>query len=255
MNEQQLGYITGLFLTDGWLSCCKNNYYLNIELKKEDENVLEQIFKTVQANKSERTRDTNFKENYTSVRMQITDKEVIDFLLNNNFPLKNKTETAFAPKMYKFSPAFWRGAIDGDGSYGYRNKTPFIGFTTKSEQLKNDFLECVEYVTGQKIIATRNKRDNIYNLGLTSVNAKKFIEWLMIFDDFYIKRKRDIMISILNWEPSGRQGEIHKRWSKEEDDFVYENSIQECLLHLSRTKNAIQLRKTKLNKERGIKNE
>lgn len=32
--------------------------------------------------------------------------------------------------------------------------------------------------------------------------------------------------------------------------FVYENSIQECLLHLSRTKNAIQLRKIKLNKER-----
>ena len=61
MNEQQLGYITGLFLTDGWLSCYKNNYYLNIELKKEDENVLEQILKTVQANKSERTRDTNFK--------------------------------------------------------------------------------------------------------------------------------------------------------------------------------------------------
>lgn len=145
----------------------------------------------------------------------------------------------------------WRGILDGDGCYGYREKTPFIGFTTKSENLKNDFCKIVYDIVGQKILATRNKRDEIYNLGLTSVNAKRFIEWLLTEDTFYIPRKKEIMNSIVTWMPTGRQGIQQKRWTQEEDDYVYTHSFQDCVNKLDRTVAAIKNRRTKLNKERG----
>lgn len=32
------------------------------------------------------------------------------------------------------------------------------------------------------------------------------------------------MNSISEWEPKGRQGESHRRWTLEEDDFVFTHS-------------------------------
>lgn len=41
----------------------------------------------------------------------------------------------------------------------------------------------------------------------------------------------------------------YKRWTKEEDDFVYTHTTSECLKELNRTSDAIKNRKTKLNRE------
>lgn len=248
MKEQL--YILGLMITDGFKS---QNLYC-IELKDEDKNVLEQISKKYDCSLYSRTRDTNFMTNYSCTRLSIknSNSNLVSFL-NQYIPHENKTINAYVPEEYLYSPSLWRGILDGDGCYGYRKETPYVGFVTKSENLKNAFCIIVKEIVGQELTASRNTRDGVYNLGITSVNAKKFIEWLLSEETFYIKRKKEIMESIINWQPSGRQGMRQKRWSKEEDDFCYTHSLQECIEKLDRTPDAIKNRRTKLNRERGEK--
>lgn len=242
--EKEL-YILGLMITDGF----KNKGQYCIELKDEDKNVLEQIAKEFTGSLYHRTRDTNFANNFSCTRLIFTNKE-LQFLFDKFIPSKNKTLSAYVPKEFLFEPALWRGILDGDGCYGYRNGTPFVGFVTKSEELKEAFCEVIHQIIGQELIASRNKRDNVYNLGVTSVNAKKFTEWLLTANTFYIERKKEVMDSIINWMPTGRQGEVHRRWTKEEEDFVYAHTNQECVEKLNRTLDSIKNRRTKINKER-----
>ena len=124
---------------------------------------------------------------------------VLNSLLDKFVPQEDKTNNAYVPESFLFSPSLWRGILDGDGCCGYRKETPYIGFTTKSESLKDAFCILVEQIVGQKIIATRNKRDNVYNLGVTSVNAKILAEWLLSVDTFYIKRKKEMLEEIAKW--------------------------------------------------------
>ena len=242
-------YVLGLVMTDGF----KNKGQYCIELKKEDENVLLQISEDFATNLYRRTRDTNFAKDFSCTKLVIKDN-LLTSLLDKFIPQEDKTNNAYVPNPFLFSPSLWRGILDGDGCYGYRKGTPYISFTTKSEKLKEAFCILVEQITGQKINATRNQRDNIYNLGVTSVNAKKLVKWLLSVDTFYIQRKKDIMESIVNWQPSGKQGESHRRWTIEEDNFVYSHTNQECVNKLNRSLGAIINRRTKLNRERREKN-
>ena len=241
-------YVLGLIITDGYRN--RNQYC--IELKDEDKNVLEQIAENFSCSLYSRTRDTNFMKGYRSTKLVIKNenKELVD-ILNKYIPNENKTMEVYVPEEFLHSPSLWRGILDGDGCFGYRDKTPYLGFVTKSENLKNAFCQIVKDIVGQDLIATRNVRDNVYNLGLTSVNAKKFIQWLLSEDTFYISRKKDNMDSIISWEPTGRQGMKQRRWTKEEDDFCYTHTFQECIEKLDRTADAIKNRRTKLNRERG----
>ena len=243
MNKEL--YILGLILTDGY----KYRNYYRIELKDEDKDVLEDIENSYDCSLYHRTRDTNFAKNYSSTTLEIRDKELISFL--DKYCLQeDKTHTAAIPKEYLLSPSLWRGILDGDGSYGYRNKTPFVSFVTINENFKESFCKVVKEIIGQKLIASRNKRDNVYNLGLTSIRAKNFIKWLLSETSFSIPRKEQCMKEIVQWQPTGRQGEIHKRWTKEEEDYVYTHTNQECVEKLGRTLSSIKNRRTKINKER-----
>ena len=240
-------YILGLVITDGYRN--RNQYC--IELKDEDKNVLEQIAENFSCSLYSRTRDTNFMKSYSSTKLVIKNenKELVD-ILNKYIPNENKTMEVYVPEEFLYSPSLWRGILDGDGCFGYRKGTPFVGFVTKSEELKEAFCKVIHQVIGQELIASRNKRDDVYNLGVTSVNAKKFTEWLLTANTFYIERKKEVMDSIINWMPTGRQGEVHRRWTKEEEDFVYTHTNQECVEKLNRTLDSIKNRRTKINKER-----
>lgn len=198
-----------------------------------------------------RTRDTNFAKNYCCGRLEIRDKELISNL-NKYWIDEDKTLNVKIPDEFLLSPAIWRGILDGDGCFGFRtkNNTPFIGLVTKSENLKNDFLYVVKEIIDFDMKASRNKRDNAYNLGLTSLRAKEFITWLLSEDDNYIERKHDMMIKISQWEPKGKQGKVSRRWTPEEDEYVFSHTIEESLLALNRTRCAIKCRKTKINKEK-----
>ena len=241
-------YVLGLVLTDGTY----NNGAFSIELKEEDSFVLKDIAQKYNCSLYKRTRDTNFKTNYTSVKIEIRNDKLRDFI-KLYYPFEEKTLNAFIPIKFLHSPSLWRGILDGDGCYGYRGTTPFVGFVTKSENLKNAFCQIVYDIVGQKITATRNKRDGVYNLGITSINAQKFVEWLLTEDTFYIPRKKEIMDLITSWQPTGRQGMRQRRWTQEEDDYVYMHTLQECIKNLDRTPDAIRNRRTKLNRERGKK--
>lgn len=141
MNKEL--YVLGLILTDGY----KYRNYYRIELKDEDKNVLEDIENNYDCSLYHRTRDTNFTKNYSSAILEIKDKELISFL--DKYCLQeDKTHTAIIPKEYLLSPSLWRGILDGDGSYGYRNETPFVSFVTINENFKESFCKVVKEIIG-----------------------------------------------------------------------------------------------------------
>ena len=239
-------YLLGLLLTDGWFY---GGAY-SIELKSEDKDVLYQIGNRYTHCKiRERTRDTNFAKNYSCTQIDIRNKEIKEFV-SNYYPEKDKTLNAAVPEEFLLSPSLWRGLLDGDGSYGYRKDIPFVSFTTKSEKLKEAFCYIIKEITGQVLRASRNVRDDIYNLGVTSINAKTFVQWLLSEDTFYIPRKKERMESISAWQPKGKQGIKTRLWTKEEEDFLYTHTNEECLQYLNRTLCAIKARRNKLNRER-----
>ena len=141
MNKEL--YILGLILTDGY----KWRNYYRIELKDEDKNVLEDIENNYYCSLYHRIRDTNFAKNYSSTMLEIRDKELISFL--DKYCLQeDKTHTSIIPKEYLLSPSLWRGILDGDGSYGYRNETPFVSFVTINENFKESFCKVVKEIIG-----------------------------------------------------------------------------------------------------------
>ena len=93
----------------------------------------------------ERNRTTNFKSNYTTSIFSNTRIEFRQKLISQGFPTQNKTLNADIPKVEFNKYHFWRGVIGGDGSLGLTGKgVPFVSLITKSEYLKNSYLQFFE---------------------------------------------------------------------------------------------------------------
>lgn len=222
-------YLYGLFGTDG--SARTDTYghlsYIVLELSEQDKDIIfliHELFPSTTKVK-ERERDTNFKKNYKSVSLYFNDKEVLKWFADNGFPIKNKTEDISVPRGNYNKYDFWRGVLDGDGSVIFRNEKPMINLTTKSEFLKEGFVNFVFEEIGVKLNPHRNKRDNIYNIGITSKNAQKLVQKIW-YDDclLSIKRKKDSADKVKKWIniPSS-----YKRWTSEEEQFLLSHSLEE----------------------------
>ena len=90
-----------------------------------------------------------------------------------NHILEIPTNTIHKPTDEYDEDYFWLGVIDGDGSLGMKGDGhPYINLTTKSEQLKEDFLDYIEKLTNFRPSVSKNKRDNIYNITVGSKKAQ-----------------------------------------------------------------------------------
>ena len=197
-------YIFGLLITDGSLYLStRNRGQVTLELNKKDEDIVQKLY-TIIPNSSirQRTRNTNFKNNYTSVCFSNTRIEFRSRLIECGFPIKNKTLLANCPTEEYNEIFFWRGVIDGDGSLGFTsNGTPFLSLVTKSENLKIKYLDFLLRTLNITKTSTRNKRDGVYNIMITNENAKKLSEILYLSDNegLYLQRKYDLANSIQDW--------------------------------------------------------
>ena len=244
-------YLYGLFGTDGWIrfNNKKEIYELNIELI--DKPILEKIKKELNnCSLSERKRDTNFKKNHISYIIRCRDKNFIEWIKNNNFPMQDKTNTISIPNNYSESD-FWRGIIDGDGSIGLKRieNQPFISLTTKSESLKQNFCNYIEKLTNFRPNINRNKRDNIYNITLHGEKALIILNNIYTDANIYIDRKYESYLSIKDWKKQDKKIKRVK-WTEEEEQFLKENSIENFLeKYPNRTRLAIKGKIQKLKKE------
>lgn len=210
LTNEQISYIYGLFLTDGYLhkaiQSTKTYYSLELELQARDKDIVEQLYTLLhEGHLAFRTRDTNFKKNVSNVIFRYSRQDLPIWLLQHGFPETNKTFAACPPNWDYDEGAFWRGIIDGDGSLGIRKcqtkigTEPYISLTTQSEFLKLAYHEYILKITGFNEQNKRNKRDNIYNIVLTKAHCWNLCETLYKNDTIHLKRKYEKYLEIMNW--------------------------------------------------------
>lgn len=187
-------YIFGLLITDGNLSLkSRNRGRITLEISYKDKDIVEKLANVIPNSFiTERVRKTNFSNLHHSIMFSNYRLEFRKFLIENGFPIENKTFNANIPNNNYYEIDFWRGVIDGDGSLGLtKNNLPFISFTTKSEFLKEQYCLFLQKYFNIKKNVKRNKRDNIYNIvvfGQRAVNLSKLL-YLTDTEAIFLNRK------------------------------------------------------------------
>ncbi len=252
MNLEEKSYIFGLLGTDGNLYLTdRNRGKITLEVNIKDRDICEKLFSLVPNSKlSERTRDTNYKQEYHSICFTNHQLSFRQELINFGFPLKDKTNNISIPIQTYSERDFWRGVIDGDGSIGYTAKDiPFVSLVTKSESLKQAYCEMLLHNFNIEKNISRNKRDNIYNIVVYKEEAQKLCEYLYSDATLYLNRKYQKAQEVLKWirPASMKKAPMRKAWDKEQDEYILTHSIKESIEHLKRTKKSIQSRLFRLN--------
>ena len=208
LTLEEKSYIYGLLVTDGTLLITNSHQYTGsvvLEICKRDEDIVDKLCSLIlHSSKTERCRSTNFKQEYHSVKFSIYRNSFIKSLVDFGFPTEQKTLNACPPAAEYDQNAFWRGVIDGDGSLGLRKSgqytKPFLSLTTKSEKLKNAFCEYLFLITGKTYNPTRNKRDDIYNIGCGGITCCQVLREIYKDSTLYLNRKYEKYLECLGWE-------------------------------------------------------
>lgn len=210
LTNEQISYIYGLFITDGYIKKqiqkTKVYYSLELELQVLDKDIIEQLqILLPEGHTSFRTRNTNFKNNAHYVIFRYSQQDLPLWLMQHGFPTINKTFTACPPAWDYDENAFWRGVIDGDGSLGIRKcqtkigTEPYISLTTQSEALKLAYHDYILKITGLNEKNKRNKRDNIYNIVLAKSRCWDLCDALYQNTTIHLNRKYQKYLEIINW--------------------------------------------------------
>lgn len=212
VSLEEKSYIYGLLITDGTLHLKNQETYTGqmfLEINKKDEDIIDKLCNIVPySTKTERIRNTNFKEQYHSVKFSISRQNFIKELIEFGFPVKEKTLNAKPPILAYDQNAFWRGVIDGDGSIGIRHRSnsnklePYLSLVTKSEVLKEEFCKYAQSITGKEYNPKRNKRDNIYNIGIGGKMCCKILREIYKNATIYLDRKYNKHLECLEWDRS-----------------------------------------------------
>ena len=210
MTLEEKSYVYGLLVTDGTLNVRNIETYTGqvaLEISEKDEDIIDKLCAIIPfSTKTKRVRNTNFKNDYSSVKFSNCRQEFIKELIEFGFPIENKTLNVCPPIMEYDKNAFWRGVIDGDGSLGMHHRSnsnelePFLSLTTKSEILKEEFCKYLSSITGRKYNPKRNQRDNIYNIGCAGHAACKVLREIYKDCTIYLDRKYQNFLECLKWK-------------------------------------------------------
>ena len=255
LSTEEHAYFVGFVQGDGSLySNTRNRGKLCIELAERDKDILLR-FKNMLDCKSylhTRTRDTNFKKNYTCSALSIHSLEFRNDLVLNGIPYGKKSETIMPPSNPNLNKiGYIRGLIDSDGSLGLTSTgKPFISFCTKSEPIKEYYLTFIENLVGYKPMVEKNNRDSIYNIMLMGRKAQVVTDALYSNASIGLKRKIDKAAKVSGWvrDPSLRKECSKKFWTPSEDEFIKTHSSKESVDKLKRTRQSVSLRLWRLNK-------
>ena len=250
MNIQEKSYIFGLLGTDGNLCLQdRNRGKITLEVNSKDRDICEKLFKIIPNSKiSERTRNTNFKDNYTSTVFANHQLAIRQELIDFGYPIKDKTNLISIPIQEYSEKDFWRGVIDGDGSLGFiSDGSPFLSLVTKSESLKNEYCNFLFKHFGIEKNINRNKRDNVYNITLKNEDAIMVTHFLYDDNVISLDRKNQKAQEMFNWVRTKPKAPARKRWTPEEDKFILEHSIEESMTALKRTEKSIKTRLYRLH--------
>jgi len=253
--QSKIAYMIGFIMSDGNLyKQSRNRGKLSVEIQKQDAHILKEIAFLVDCNYSiiERTRNTNFKENYTSTRLNIYDLKFRKELKRVGVPEGKKYDICDVPLVPYSEIDFWRGIIDGDGSVGITSQNiPFVSLITNSENLAISYLKFLEKYLNIKKTSTRNNRDKNFNIMVTKEDAQKLVNILYYEECICLQRKLQKSKDVLNWKRPSEMKKIDfqkKNWTKEEDTFILNHNLNECVQKLKRTERSIKMRLWRIKK-------
>lgn len=243
-------YLYGLILTDGSIYLTtQNRGRITIELKYDDKELLVKLQKYIPtATIRERTRNTNFKQNAHSVLWIEHNKEFRDKFIKYGIPIHDKSVTGTIPKCRYHEADFWRGIIDGNGSVGFTKKNePFISLVTKSEKLKDDYLDMLSRKFNIVKIINQNKRDHIYNITVKNEDAICVGDFIYENANIYMLRKYDAYSKFNTWHRTTKRM-IQKSWSDYELSYITSHTMQDSIITLHRSKSSIKTKLWRLSK-------
>lgn len=249
LAKPEHAYMFGFIQADGHLQQnTRNRGKLQIELQESDRDVLEKFKEIIPFNTflSTRTRDTNFKDNYTSAILVIHNQQFREGLIRIGLTYGKKSDIISAPKVDVSVVDYWRGMIDGDGSLGLTEKEfPFLSLNCSSEQMANDYIQFLFSITGKLKTTSRNKRDNTYNICVNKEDAQEVVKKLYYDNSIALNRKKVLAKIVLDWKrPSTMRRRDYqvKSWDKMEDKYILSHSVDASVKKLKRTEKSIKIR-------------
>lgn len=250
LSNADHAYFFGFIQTDGHLaSNTRNRGKLTIELSLEDKEILEKFQSIIPYYSSirDRTRNTNFKENYTSSVFSVFNLEFRKELILNGLTCGKKSDNLKIPDI--LSEDYFRGIIDGDGSLGFTEKGfPFLSLATASENLALAFSKYLELTIHKNKKLCRNKRDEMFNITIYKEDAQRVANELYYDNCLSLTRKFTLSREILNWvRPIGMRKSPKRGWDDEQDKIILTNSVLEASKMLNRTVSSIKTRLWRLN--------
>lgn len=205
LTEEEYAYFYGLLLADGNLyESTRNRGKLSIEMNISCYPILielQNLFFNYNSSLRTRTRITNFSNGIEKRYCSLTfhSLELRNIFKSMGFPVGKKCEIVDTPNCKYNENAFWRGYIDGNGSFSITAKNiPIVSVGMKSDKLKEKYLNYLFRITGETKNVNRNKRDDFYNIISSREKAQKLILSLGYqYCKFSIKREG--AMKILNW--------------------------------------------------------
>lgn len=256
--NKEISYLIGLFQTDGNIhETTRNRGKAIIELSIKDEDIIEKIKELIPYNYTitKRIRNNNINgHNYINkeyISIRICDMNFRNFLKNCGVPCGKKSNIIEPPlHLENLSiPDYIRGLYDGDGSLGMTSKNiPFVSFITSSDKLSNFIQNYIKDIIGKEKNTKRNKRDNVYNITIFKEDSVEFCNKIYYENCLSMKRKYDISVEIKNWKRPSTMKKVENRkiWNKIEDNFILNNSVEDSIKKLNRSKKSITTRLTRL---------
>lgn len=240
----EYAYLLGLLQTDGhYYTQSRNRGRITLEASIKDVGVAEKLanFIPVTSRITYRVRKTNFSEEHTSFVWSIYDREFREAL---NLPPGRKSGLISPPDSPYSIYDYWRGVVDGDGSLGFTSVgIPFVSITTASKPLKEAFLDFLEPLLSYRKIVNRNRRDKVFNIGVTNEHAVELVKSLYYPGCIALNRKFSKAQQIAQWVRVGRAGKRGVPWEQWELDIITTKDLKTSLSLLPhRTEKSIKMK-------------
>jgi hypothetical protein len=156
-----------------------------------------------------RTRDTNFKKNYSCAILSIHNLDFRSTFKRIGVPLKNKAEL-FNPPTVGFSTVdYIRGIWDGNGSLGITgNNKAYASIVCTTDNQAQYILDFLHAITVKIKSTGRNARDNVYNIMIVNEDAQLFASTIYYTGCLALDMKIAKAKEVRDWE---RPSNIPKR--------------------------------------------
>lgn len=255
VTKPEIAYLIGLLQTDGSHHGSLNGKgKVRLELSVRDADVLPKLAAILPCYSSirQRTRSTNFMEEYTSATLAFYDQSTRRAIADFGVPPGRKSRI-IEPLKPPFAKAdYVRGLLDGDGAVGFTGKgAPFVSFVTASKPMAEFYCEVVQEVCGVTRSPRLNQRDGVANILVLNLAAAALAAWAWHSPDTVsIGRKLRAATQVAGWTPDSanayRYNIVRKQWTPEEDELIRTHSVAEAAKLMGRTEKSVEVRRARL---------